>query len=137
MINFVEFNGFGRGRTSHSGKFFIHTEEILESNCRESSVSLGNLKMFLCLNRLMKPVTIAAALKNAAGKFINNLNLTIADKIVHIIVIKDMRPYCLCKIMNIFKIFLVNNLRVGRNEIILMKNLVNMGNSLVRERNPF
>ncbi len=93
--------------------------------------------MLLCLNRLVKPVAITTSFQNTAGKFINNLNLSVTDKIINIIMVKNMGSYSLGKIMHIFKIFLVNNFCVRRNKIVLVKNLVNMGDSLVCKRNTF
>ena len=67
----------------------------------------------------MQTVTIAAAFKNTACKFIYNLNLSVANKIVNFYFIKSVSAYSLSKIMNVFKVFFIKNRTF--NNVVLQK----------------
>ncbi len=132
-VYFVEFNGLGRRRTGHSGELAVHTEKILERDCRHRPVALGYADMLLRLYRLMQAVGIASSLKDTPREFIHNLNLAVPDYVVHVVVEKPVGAQRLGEVVRILKILLVHERTL--DQIVLMEYRVYMVHSLIREGN--
>ena len=132
-VNLIEFNSFCCSSTSHSGKFVIHTEEILESNCCHCAVTLCNADVLFCFNCLMKPIWIAASFKNTACKLINNFYFSITNKIIYIVVEKKVSAQSLGKVVCVFKVLFI--FKGTCNQIMLMENVIDVEHTFVSERN--
>jgi len=76
-----QFVGFGQRRTGHAGEFFVHPEIILEGDRGQRLVFRLNLDMLLGFQRLVQAFGIAAALHHAAGEFVDDDDLVVADDV--------------------------------------------------------
>ncbi len=85
-VNLLELVLLGERRTGHTGKLCVHTEEILEGDCRESAALVLDIDALFCLNRLVQTVGIASARHNAAGKFIDDEHLPVLYDILPVAV---------------------------------------------------
>ena len=135
VVNLCKFNSFGCGSTGHTGKLLVHAEVVLEGNRCKCAVPLGNLKMLLSLNRLVQTVTVAPSLKNAACKFIYNLNLVVLYNIVNVCVVEDVGPYSLGKVVHVLKVLLVKNSGAAFDKAVGEQNVVDLVHTLVGKRN--
>ena len=91
LVDIPELSCFGRGCTGHTGQLMIHSEVVLQGNrCKSLGCSL-NLHVFLCLDSLMQAIAPAAAFHDTASLLIDNLNLSVDNDIL-IILIK----HCIC-----------------------------------------
>ena len=109
VVDLAEFDCFCSGCTSHTRKFCIHTEEVLECNCSHCAVTLCNLQMFFCFDCLVQTVTITAAFKYTTCKFIYDLYCTVTDNVIYVNFIKFMCTNCLSKVVYVFKVFFIEN----------------------------
>ena len=135
LVNFIEFDSFCGSRTSHSWKFWIHAEKILEGNGSHCAVAVCNADVLFCFNSLMQTVAITAAFKNTSCKFVYNFNFSIADKVVNFYIVKFVCTYSLCKVVNVFKILFIKDRAL--NDIMLYKNVVYMVHSWICKGNTF
>ena len=85
IISFTEFFFLSLSCTSHSGQFFIHTEEVLIGNRSRCLGFILNRNTFLSFNGLMKSVRIATSFHGTTGELVNDQNfLFFANHIIDI-----------------------------------------------------
>ena len=131
LVNLSKFNCFCLGSTCHTGKFFVHTEEVLECNCCHCTVSLCDVNVLFCFDCLVQSVRITAAFKNTACKFVNNLNLTVFYYVVNVVFVKKVSADCLSKVVQEFKVLFVLEFCIRSNEIVFVENFINVVHTLV------
>ena len=99
-VNFSEFRRFGHCRSRHARQFRIQAEIILERNRSQRLVFRLNFNVFFGFQSLMQTVGITSAFHHAAGKFVNDDNLAVADNVIDVALKKFMRFQRLIDIMN-------------------------------------
>ena len=90
IIYLLEFSSLSICCTGHTGKLFIHTEEVLKGDGGKGLVLTFNLDPFLCLKGLMQAVTVASSRHDTPGKFIYNDYLAILHNVVNVLLEKGM-----------------------------------------------
>ncbi|AIJ64102.1 Uncharacterised protein [Brucella suis] len=81
-VNIAEFFRFGCSRAGHARQLVVHAEIVLEGDRGQRLVFRLDGHMFLGFERLVQAFRIAPARHHAAGEFIDDDNLVIADDIV-------------------------------------------------------
>ncbi len=84
LVDIVELGRFRIGCPRHTGKFFIHPEEILECDGGQCLVFLSHTDPFLCLHCLMETVAPPSSRHHPPCKFIHDHDLIILDDILDI-----------------------------------------------------
>ena len=91
-VNFDEFLLFRLRRPRHARQFVVHTEIILERNCRKRLAFPLDLQPFLRFNRLMKPIGITTPMHETTRKFIDDDDFPIFHDIVLVPRHHELRP---------------------------------------------
>ncbi len=81
-VDVAELFRFRRCRTGHAGKLCIHAEVVLEGDGRQRLVFRLDLHLFLGFQRLVLAFGITAARHHAAGEFVDDDDLVVADDVV-------------------------------------------------------
>ena len=84
LIDVEELAGFRQRRAGHARELVVEAEVVLEGDGRERLVFRLNVYAFLGFERLMQPFGVAPSFHHAAGEFIDNDDLALADHIVAI-----------------------------------------------------
>jgi len=77
VVDLLEFLFLGFGRTSHAREFLVETEEVLVGDGRHDDGLLLDLHAFFGLDGLLQAVVIFAALHDAAGELVDELDLVL------------------------------------------------------------
>jgi len=81
-VNIAEFFRFRRSRAGHARQLVVHAEVVLERDRGQSLVFRLDGHVFLGFQCLVQTFRIAAARHHAAGKFVDDDDLVIADDVV-------------------------------------------------------
>ena len=60
LVDRLKFLRLGDGRTGHAGELIVKSEVVLERDGRKRFVLALNINVFLCLDRLMQTLAVAA-----------------------------------------------------------------------------
>ena len=82
LVDVEQFVGFGRGRAGHAGELLVHPEIVLECDRGQRLVFRLNLHVLLGFQRLVQAFGIAPTLHHAAGEFVDDDDLAVADDVV-------------------------------------------------------
>ena len=82
VVDLHELVGLGRGGAGHARELGIETEVVLERDRRQRLILGLDLNMFLRFERLVQAFRIAPALHHAAGEFVDDHDLVIADDVI-------------------------------------------------------
>ena len=119
------------GRAGHARQFFVHAEIILEGDGGQSLGFPLDLHAFLGFDGLMKPVGIAAAVHQAAGKFVHDNDFVALHHIIPISVHDGFRPKSRVKAVGILDIFRGVEILHPQHRLDLMHRLVAGGHRLL------
>src|SRR5699024_9503803 len=89
-VDSVELFALGLGRTGHTGELVVHAEVVLEGDCRHGHVLAANLYGFLGFDRLVETFAVPTPVHHAAGEFVDNHDVTIANDVVLVTVINGL-----------------------------------------------
>ena len=106
LVDLGEFVGLGRGRAGHAGELLVEAEIILEGDGGERDVFRLDRHALLGFQGLMQPFGIASPRHHAAGEFVDDHHLVVADDIFLVLLEQLMRAQRL--------IHVVYQRRVGR-----------------------
>ncbi|RMV05524.1 hypothetical protein ALP17_05450 [Pseudomonas savastanoi] len=91
VVDLVEFERFGVGRTGHAGQFVVQTEVVLErGRCQGLAFGL-NVQVFLCFDGLMQALGQATARHGAAGMLVDQQNLAVCNDVLDVAVEQFVR----------------------------------------------
>ena len=79
-----ELTGFGGRGAGHAGELLVELEVVLQGDGREGLVLLLDPHPFLRLDRLVQTFTPTAAVEDAAGELVDDLDLAVRDDEVHV-----------------------------------------------------
>ena len=86
VVYFSELVFLGESCTRHTRELMIHSEVVLEGDCRDGSVFLLNLYAFLCFESLMQTVGEAASGHDTACERVNDKNFIVLYNVVRVAV---------------------------------------------------
>ena len=92
-VDALEFVGLGVGRAGHAGQLLVHAEQVLEGDAGQRLVLALHRHAFLRFHGLMQTVGPAPARQGAAGEFVDDHHLAIADDVVHVALVDGMRAH--------------------------------------------
>ena len=82
LVDVDEFVGFGQRRAGHAGELLVHAEIVLEGDRGQRLVFRLDRLVLLGFQRLVQAFRIAAARHHAAGEFVDDDDLAVADDVV-------------------------------------------------------
>ena len=85
LVDGPELAGLGLRSTGHAGKLVIHTEIVLESDGSKGLCGSLDGNILLGLDSLVETVAPAASLHDTASLLIHNLDLSVDNDIVHVL----------------------------------------------------
>ena len=91
LVNVPELACFSLCCTGHARKLVVHSEVVLQSDCSECLCCSLHFDVFLCLERLVESVGVAAAVHYTSGLLINDKHL-----VVHNDVFLVFAEQCVC-----------------------------------------
>ena len=83
-INALELFFLCLRRTCHTCKLTVHTEIVLERDCRKRHALVLNFQLFLRFNRLMQAIAVTTSCHHASCKFIDDNNFAVINHIVYV-----------------------------------------------------
>ena len=86
LVNLAELSVLGECRTGHAGKLVIQTEVVLQGDGGQGLVLLAYEHALFGLDGLVQALRIAAALHDAAGELVDDLDLAVGDHVLLIAV---------------------------------------------------
>ena len=78
-------------RPGHPGELLVQAEVVLERDRRERDVLLADADALLRLDRLVQALAPAAALHDAAGELVDDLDLALLDDVVDVALVQRLR----------------------------------------------
>ena len=84
FINVPELTSLGFCSTGHTGKLMIHTEVVLQRDCRKCLGGGFYLYSLLGFNSLVQSVGVTATFHYTTGLLVNNLDFIVINHIFHI-----------------------------------------------------
>ena len=81
-VDLAEFRLLGLRRTGHAGEDVVLAEVVLQRDRREGLVLLLDLHALLGLDRLVQPLGVAAAVEDAAGELVDDVDLAVLDDVL-------------------------------------------------------
>lgn len=127
IVDAGEFLLLGQRRAGHAGKLVVQTEEILERDGGERLVFACDLDALLGLDGLMQTLVIAAAVHEAAGKFVDDDDLAVLDDVVNVALHEAPCLHGLIDVVRERGVFWVG-------QIFHVEELLGLFNALLRER---
>ena len=127
IVDAGEFLFLGQRRAGHAGELAVQAEEILEGDGGERLVFACDLDALLGLDGLMQTLVIAAAVHEAAGKFVDDDDLAVLDDVVNIALHEASCLHGLIDVVRERGVF-----RIG--QIFHVEELLGLFNALLRER---
>ena len=85
VVDAAKFLFLGERRTSHAGELAVQTEEVLECDRCKGLVFARDGNALFCLDGLMKTLIVAPTVHQAAGKLVDNDDLTVFYDIVDVL----------------------------------------------------
>ena len=78
-------------RTGHAGELLVQAEVVLQRDRRERDVLLADAHALLGLDRLVQALAPAAALHDAAGELVDDLDLALLHDVVDVALVERLR----------------------------------------------
>ncbi len=115
FIDFAEFIFLRHSGTSHTGKFIVKTEVILEGDGCQRFAFTSDFNALFCFNCLVQTLIVTAAVHQTSGELIHNDDFAVLYYIVHIACHDAAGLDSLCYIVlqvNVFRIRQVVHMEV-------------------------
>ena len=100
LVDLGEFVGLGRGGAGHAGELPVKAEIILEGDRGEGDILRLDGDMLLGFERLMEALRIAPPGHHAAGEFVDDHDLVVADDVILVAMEQGMGLQGLLHVMN-------------------------------------
>ena len=94
VVNALELEGFGVGRTGHTGQFAVQAEVVLEGNRCKRLVFAFDFYAFFGFNSLVQAFGPTAAGHQTACEFVHNHDFTVLNDVVLVFVEQGVRAQC-------------------------------------------
>ena len=90
LVDLHELGGLGERRAGHARELVVHAEVVLEGDRRERLVLLLDAHALLGLDGLVQALRPAAALEDAAGELVDDLDLAVDDRVVDVALVERL-----------------------------------------------
>jgi hypothetical protein len=90
LVDLHELRGLGQGRARHAGELVVHAEVVLQRDGRERLVLLAHAHALLGLDGLVQALRPAAAVQDAPGELVDDLDLAVDDGVVDIALVERL-----------------------------------------------
>jgi hypothetical protein len=91
VVDFLELLLLGLRRPGHPGELLVEAEVVLKSDRRQGDVLLADGDALLGLDRLVEALRPAPALHDATGELVDDLDLTVLDDVVDVLLVERVR----------------------------------------------
>src|SRR5919205_587732 len=91
LVDLHELGRLGERRPRHAGELVVHAEVVLQRDRRERLVLLADAHALLGLDRLVEALRPAAAVEDAPGELVDDLDLTVDDGVVDVLLVQRLR----------------------------------------------
>ena len=90
LVDLHELGRLGERRARHAGQLVVHPEVVLERDRRERLVLLADAHALLRLDRLVQALRPAAAVEDAAGELVDDLDLAVDHRVVDVALVQRL-----------------------------------------------
>ena len=90
LVDLHELRGLGQGRARHARELVVHAEVVLQRDRRERLVLLADAHALLGLDGLVQALRPAAAVQDAAGELVDDLDLAVDDGVVDVLLVERL-----------------------------------------------
>ena len=90
LVDLHELGGLGQGRARHARELVVHAEVVLQRDRRERLVLLADAHALLGLDGLVQALRPAAAVQDAAGELVDDLDLAVDDGVVDVLLVERL-----------------------------------------------
>ena len=90
LVDLHELGGLGEGRAGHARELVVHAEVVLQRDRREGLVLLLDAHALLGLDGLVQALRPAAAVEDAAGELVDDLDLAVDDRVVDVALVERL-----------------------------------------------
>ena len=90
LVDLHELGGLGEGRARHARELVVHAEVVLQRDRRERLVLLADAHALLGLDGLVQALRPAAAVEDAAGELVDDLDLAVDDGVVDVLLVERL-----------------------------------------------
>ena len=90
LVDLHELRGLGEGRARHARELVVHAEVVLQRDRRERLVLLADAHALLGLDGLVQALRPAAAVQDAAGELVDDLDLAVDDGVVDVLLVERL-----------------------------------------------
>ena len=90
LVDLHELVGLGEGRAGHARELVVHAEVVLERDRGERLVLLLDAHALLGLDRLVQALRPAAAVEDAAGELVDDLDLAVDHRVVDVALVERL-----------------------------------------------
>ena len=99
VVDGVELVGLGQRGAGHAGELVVEAEEVLQGDRRVGLALVLDRHALLGLDRLVQAVGPASAGQDAAGVFVDDLDLAAGDQVLFVLVEEVVRLQCVIEVV--------------------------------------
>ncbi len=134
VVDLAELLRLGIRGPRHAGELAVHAEVVLEGDCCEGAVPLRDLDPFLCLDGLVQPLGVPAAVQDAARELVHDLDFPVLHDVVDVPRVQLVGAHGLGEIVDELEV-LVDEQRAA-DQAPLLEQLLDVVHALVGEGDP-
>ena len=127
LVDLHELVGLGEGGARHAGQLAVHAEVVLERDRRERLVLLADAHALLGLDRLVQALRPAAAVEDAAGELVDDLDLAVDHRVVDVALVERLGLQRLQQVVD-------QRAVLGLVEVVDAEELLGLGDAALGDR---
>ena len=127
LVDLHELGGLGEGRAGHARELVVHAEVVLQRDRREGLVLLLDAHALLRLDRLVEALRPAAAVEDAAGELVDDLDLAVDDGVVDVALVERLGAQGLDQVVD-------ERAVLGAVEVVDAEELLGLGDAALGDR---
>ena len=127
LVDLHELVGLGEGGARHAGQLVVHAEVVLERDRRERLVLLADAHALLGLDRLVQALRPAAAVEDAAGELVDDLDLAVDHRVVDVALVQRLGLQRLQQVVD-------QRAVLGLVEVVDAEELLGLGDAALGDR---
>ena len=127
LVDLHELGGLGEGRAGHARELVVHAEVVLQRDRREGLVLLLDAHALLRLDRLVEALRPAAAVEDAAGELVDDLDLAVDDGVVDVALVERLGAQGLDQVVD-------ERAVLGLVEVVDAEELLGLGDAALGDR---
>src|SRR3954469_970615 len=124
LVDLHELGRLGEGGAGHPRELVVHAEVVLQGDRGERLVLLLDRHALLGLDRLVQTLRPAPALEDAASELVDDLDLAVDDRVVHVALVERLALERLDQVVDEVAV-------LGEIEVVDREELLGLGHALL------